>query len=180
MENIKAMIVDPAGHSRRLLCGVFTLLDIRDIRYAASGDLALTELQLHHRDVIFCDDGTKNFPDFVRALRRDTVTRNITVPVFLISTAISHEDIRAARDCGINDVLLKPLSAGTLGRKLQAALTTPKDWVTSKDYIGPDRRVSREERRTQDCPLDFPDRRGQGERRAIVFPLAPTLIGAGK
>ena len=40
----------------------------------------------------------------------------------------------------MNDVIVKPVSAGTVERKLRSLLLAPKAFVTTKEFVGPDRR----------------------------------------
>src|SRR5579883_2655947 len=115
LQNVKVLIVDPAGHSRRLLYGVFPLLEIRDIRSVDRTDLALVELHTHHRDILFCDEETKELATFVKGLR--AAPQHGAMPIFLVAAAITQDQILAARDCGITGVILKPVSAETLERK---------------------------------------------------------------
>ena len=164
LQHVKVLIVDPAGHSRRLLYGVFPLLEIRDIRSTDRTELALIELQAHHPDAIFCDGETHGLPAFVKNLRESR--RHAAIPVFLVTAEIHQDQILAARDCGITGVILKPVSAETLERKLRAALAMPKE----------DRRVAAGERRCETLVPDFPDRRSHPERRVEFFPPS----GGGK
>ena len=161
LQNVKVLIVDPAGHSRRLLYEMFPLLEIRDIRSADRADLAMAELHSHHRDVIFCDEETRDLPAFVKGLRAG---RHGTTPVFLVAAAITQDQILAARDCGITGVVLKPVSAETLERKLRAALAISRE--------GQERRVASEDRRRETVAIDFPDRRNRPDRRVEFFPPA--------
>ena len=56
---------------------------------------------------------------FLRALRRDLTTRDVTVPVVLVSSGAGSSKMNAARDSGMNDVIVKPVSIGTIERKLR-------------------------------------------------------------
>ena len=159
LQSVKVLIVDPAGYSRRLLYGIFPLLEIRDIRSADRADLAMAELQSHHRDVVFCDEETRDMPVFMKSLRGG---RYGATPVFLVAAAITQDQILAARDCGVTGVILKPVSAETLERKLRAALAISRE--------GEERRV--EERRRETIAIDFPDRRSRPDRRVEFFPPA--------
>jgi DNA-binding response OmpR family regulator len=86
-------------------------------------------------------------------------TRDVTVPVVLVSAGADNSKIKAARDSGMNDVIVKPVSVGTIERKLRSLLHNPKPFVTAKEFVGPDRRSSREDRR------QFGERRPGGEDR---------------
>jgi len=171
---IKTLIVDPAGYSRDLLRGILIALGVVDTLNMPNCAKALSALQAHHRDVVFCDERAGNCAEFMKVLRRDVGTRNITVPVFLISAGVQEEQILVARDAGMNGVIVKPVSVATVKRKLSATLKTPKDFVTTKAFIGPDRRTGREDRRIAGDRLGFEDRRVRTQP-AEIFPVPPTL-----
>jgi len=173
LRDIQVMIVDPAGYSRKVLRDILILLGVQDIMQAANCDNVLNALQAHYRNVVFCDEACDT-SGFMKALRRDVKTQNITVPVFLISSGVQEEQIFVARDAGMNGVIVKPVSVATVERKLRIALGSPKDWVASKEFIGPDRRANRDRRGSAGL-AELPDRRGRSDRRADVFAVPPML-----
>jgi len=174
--SIKAIIIDPTGYSRDLLRRILVSLEVHDIDYVSSTGRALSTLQTHRRDVVFCDELAGVPADFMKTLRRDFNTRNILVPVFLVTAGADEQQIHTARDAGINGVIVKPVSVATVERKLRATLQTPKDFVATKAFIGPDRRANREDRRLAGERADREERRGRGRSaEALVFPVAPTL-----
>jgi CheY-like chemotaxis protein len=173
LPRIKVLVVDPAGYSRRLLQELLNSLGVQDIVSAPRSENALSALRANYSNVVFCDEACDT-AGFIKALRRDTKTQNITVPVFMISAGVQQEQIAVARDAGINGVIVKPISAATVERKLRVALGNPKDWVASKEFIGPDRRTNQERRLSCDL-LGFSDRRGGSSLRADIFAISPML-----
>ncbi len=169
--SLKVMIVDPGSYSRSLLRDVLCSLGVNDLITADSCAHARSALLSRHRDVIFLADTAGDIAAFVRALRRDTGTRNITVPVFLIAAGIQQSDIARARDAGMNGIIVKPVSVATVERKLKAALEAPRDWVASMEFIGPDRR-GRKERRVN--RVSKRERRGPAEPGRVT-PVTPRL-----
>ena len=172
--NIGAMIVDPTGYSRDLLRSILITLGVLDIFKVGSTIECLSALRAQHRDVVFCDELAGDCADFMMSLRRDTSTHNITIPVFLVSAGVQEQQVTAARDAGLNSVIVKPVSLATVERKLRATLQTPKDFVTSKTFIGPDRRANREDRRQAGDRPGFTERR-RSSPSAELFAVPPTL-----
>jgi DNA-binding response OmpR family regulator len=60
--------------------------------------------------------------------------------------------ILAARDAGVDEYLIKPLTTAALCAKLEAVLSRRRAFIESEAYVGPDRR-----RRT--APFQGADRR---------------------
>ena len=108
--------------------------------------------------IVFCDEfvGPLSPFEFLKALRMDLTTRDVTIPIVLVSAGASATSVTAARDAGMNDVIAKPVSIATIERKLRSLLLAPRPFVTVKGFVGPDRRGS--------CP----ERRQFGERRPFI------------
>jgi CheY-like chemotaxis protein len=170
-DSLKVMVIDPAAYSRSLLRDVLTSLGVADIAGVDSCAQARSALTMRHRDVIFLSDTAGDIVSFVRALRRDTATRNITVPVFLVSAGIQQAEIGRARDAGLNGIIVKPVSAATVEKKLRLALAAPKDWVASMEFIGPDRRGKKERRKNRAATRE----RRKPPAPGAVVPVTPKM-----
>ena len=131
-------------------------------------DAALRMLREQGFEVVFCDENTEPLGavEFVKALRRDVLTRDPTIPVIMISSAATRTQIEALRDAGADDVICKPVSVETIQRKFDQLLQSPRKFVTAKAFLGPDRR------RSGDREFTGPDRRlSQGQ----IFTQSPRL-----
>ena len=62
------------------------------------------------------------------------------MPVLTISSHTSKEMIESSRDSGANEVLVKPLSGAKLARRILSIIDTPRCFIKSPDFFGPDRR----------------------------------------
>jgi DNA-binding response OmpR family regulator len=51
--------------------------------------------------------------------------------------------ITEARDAGINEILIKPISATQLYQRIKSVIDMPRQFVESDGYFGPDRRRRR-------------------------------------
>jgi two-component system chemotaxis response regulator CheY len=141
-KTIRTLIVDPTNHSKNFLRGLLTSLNVQHVVALANTDEALACLRQECFSIVFCDDlvGPLDPFGFLKALRRDLATSNVTVPVVLVSAGADFSKITAARDAGMNDVIAKPVSIGTIERKLRSLLLAPRPFVTAKSFVGPDRR----------------------------------------
>lgn len=175
-KDITPLIIDPAGHSKALLRTLLANLGVLEPVAVSRTDEALQSMRTEAYSIVFCDEmaGPLDPFDFLKALRRDLSTRDVTVPVVLVSVAADLTKIKYARDVGFNDVIAKPVSAGTIERKLQSLLKAPRPFVTAKAFVGPDRRGrSGDERRQFGERPAGEDRRGHG--KASVFTVAPRV-----
>jgi DNA-binding response OmpR family regulator len=52
----------------------------------------------------------------------------------------SVEDVKTARDIGVNEFIAKPFTAAELSKRMLLAIQHPRQFMVSSHYIGPDRR----------------------------------------
>ncbi len=175
--HIRTLVIDPTGNSRTLLRRILANLGVLGVDAVNRTDEALLILRKNRYTVVFCDElaGPLDAFAFLRALRRDLDTRDVTVPVVMISAGAEFAKVAAARDVGMNDVIVKPVSVDTIGRKLTSLIMAPRAFVTAKAFVGPDRRRAGDRRQ-------FGDRGGADERRGratdgAVFAVPPRIGG---
>lgn len=77
---------------------------------------------------------------FARQLRRAEEEVLAETPVIGLIANADRPTVFAARDCGINALLLRPFSATQLMEKVIWTLGQNTDFIRSEHYIGPDRR----------------------------------------
>jgi DNA-binding response OmpR family regulator len=78
--------------------------------------------------------------NFVRQLRRVDNPTVAETPVIAIIANADRDVVFAARDCGVNVVLLRPFSAAQLLDKVMWTLGQDTPFIRSEGYVGPDRR----------------------------------------
>ena len=137
-----ALIVDDAKPMRQLIRSMLIQFGFAQIFEADDGLDALEQLDKISVDVIICDwmmepmDGL----NFVKALRSHSEPRVKSLPLLMLTAVANENKVKLARDSGITEYLLKPVKTGTLSRRLHSMLSTPRPFIITKDYIGPDRR----------------------------------------
>jgi PleD family two-component response regulator len=141
-DTLKILIVDGKRGNAKVLQGVLHVLGIREVVTLDHSGKALEELKGTVFDIVFCDEEAQpvNPAAFARTVRKDATNRSHRVPIILLSGAPQRRQVEIARDCGINDFLAMPLSAATVKKKLETVLFSPKRFVKSDAFIGPDRR----------------------------------------
>ncbi|WP_374303199.1 response regulator [Ferrovibrio sp.] len=108
----------------------------------------------------------------VRRLRRDSGELG-RIPIILMIEAPEAALVIAARDAGVNEIVIKPPAVEALVRRLMSVLKEPRPFVRVKGFIGPDRRRLIERRRgdrrfielePEDIPGNSDRRKGGGRR----------------
>jgi DNA-binding response OmpR family regulator len=77
------------------------------------------------------------------------------MPVIMLTGFPERARIVAARDSGINEYILKPVSPKMLYSRIRAVIEQPRRYVKTRIYFGPDRRRGAQE-------FQGDDKRGDG------------------
>ena len=68
-------------------------------------------------------------------------TPNRFVPIIMTAGTGHLDNVIRARNAGISEYLVKPFSAGALADRITRVIESPREFVISDNYIGPDRRI---------------------------------------
>ena len=139
---LSALIVENSLMMRNIIAEMLRQFGIRDVVKVTNAEEALKVTANQRFDFIILDFflGSMDGGDFTRHLRVDESNRNRRIPILLVTAQPDHEKVLKSRDCGINEILAKPLSAKGLLIRLNAMLAQARPFIVSRDYIGPCRR----------------------------------------
>ena len=136
-------IADPNHYTRRLVQGMLRNFGANKIIEATSSEDTLKILSEHKIDVMICDSELppKGGLSLARTIRHNKDVGVHTLPILLMTADAREATIKMARDAGTNMVLLKPISPKNLYDRLAWVAFTPRNFVDSPAYFGPDRRL---------------------------------------
>jgi two-component system, chemotaxis family, chemotaxis protein CheY len=106
---------------------------------------ALSTLHTEQIDIVLTDlsmapvDGL----EFTKMLRCAPDSPAPFVPVVMITGHSDRARVMAARDAGVNEFLVKPITSRALFDRFVSLIDAPRAFVRSEDYMGPDRRRRR-------------------------------------
>lgn len=149
------LVVDDNHHMRMLIMEILRAIGVRDAHEAGDGAEALNVMRTKRIDLVITDIAMQPIDgvDFVRLLRNSNDSPNPTVPVIMITGHSTPARVNEARDAGVNEFLVKPVTAKGVLDRLQRVIDRPRQFIRTGDYFGPDRR-----RRAD------PDYKGPGRR----------------
>jgi two-component system, chemotaxis family, chemotaxis protein CheY len=142
LDRLKVLVVDDKPYMRTLLRELLKVLGVQEIYEAPNGAEALDVLTRKRCDLILSDlsmegmDGLE-FTQRVRGLDRRL---NPTVPIIMISGYTERSRVEAARDAGVSEFLVKPVTLQNLTTHIAEVLERPRRFVQTPAYSGPDRR----------------------------------------
>ncbi len=158
LERLKVLVVDDNPHMvsivKTILRG-FGINSIYDARDGADARRTIRDIQF---DLIIADFAMKPMDgcEFTRQLRCDETCANRFVPIIMLSAYAERSKVESARDSGITEFCAKPVTVSELYRKFVLVTNSPRPFVRTKAYSGPDRR------RRKESMHDGPERREHG------------------
>jgi PleD family two-component response regulator len=131
----------------------------REIREAANGAEALKIMEKYLPDVVLVDwemepvDGL----EFVKRVRDPKQSPDSFARIIMVSSVAERQRVLAAWSAGIDEFLVKPVSAADLIGRIRKVIESPRPFIRVESYCGPDRRRPR-------LPYDGPERRSEAQQ----------------
>ena len=142
LKKMKVLVVDPNAFMRGVVADSLRRLMVTNIMAAASAVEAFTVGRMFKPDIIFVDwdAGRMSGLEFAREVRRNTTGVSRETPIILLAGVIDHDQLMSARQAGINEFLLKPVSAQGVLSRIEEVVLRPRKFIDSRNYVGPCRR----------------------------------------
>jgi len=156
LAKIRILVVDDNAFMRTIIRRILGALGCTDVREAGDGAEALKILQSWAADIVLLDWEMSPFNgiEFTKMVRRIEDNTNTFLPIIMISAHSEFWRIRQARDAGVNEFLVKPISAKMIYQRIRNVIEKPRPFVHAPGFFGPDRRRQElnhgEERRIHD------------------------------
>ncbi len=154
-EALAVLLIDDSPMMRRVVNQMLHAFGVESVHIAADGKSGLKMLNAFHIDLVITDwlmEPMDGF-DFVRLVRTDPYVATPMVPILMMTAHSELWRVAAARDAGINEFILKPITPANLLSRLIYMIEKPRPFVRTHTYFGPDRR------RKAEYPYFGPDRR---------------------
>lgn len=142
LTNIKFLVADDNAFMRTIIRRILVTLGVQEIREASDGAEALKIIQTWPADIILLDWEMTPFDgiEFTTMVRNANDMSNTFMPIIMISAHSEYWRISQARDAGINEFLVKPISAKSLFSRICKVIEKPRPYVNAPGFFGPDRR----------------------------------------
>jgi CheY-like chemotaxis protein len=141
LDQLRVLIVDDNQHMRTIVGAILKSAGITSIREAGNGAQALMLLKDFPADLAIVDlqmapmDGL----EFTRQLRKSSALKP-DLPIIMMTGHADQARVVLARDAGVNEFLVKPVTAKGVFDRINAAVFKPRNFVKAPTYLGPDRR----------------------------------------
>jgi two-component system chemotaxis response regulator CheY len=142
LSQLDFLIVDDNQNMRSLVRTILNNLGVKNIHEASGAPEALDMMRQFRTDILILDwrmepvDGIA----FTKQLRTDPQSPNRFVPIVMLTAHSQKHRVNEARDAGVNEFVVKPVSARALYARIRSLIGTPREFVETATYFGPDRR----------------------------------------
>ena len=151
-ERCNLLLVEDNHYVRTVLDNLLRHLSFKNITVAENGADAIDYFKTFNKaggfsngraiDLVISDlvMSPVNGLLLLRWLRTAKESPNRFMPFIMLSGAADNEYVHAARDLGVTEFLGKPFSAQTVSSRILEVVNFPRQFVTTENYFGPDRR----------------------------------------
>ncbi len=184
--NIKGLVflvADANPYFSRIIVGLLRSFGATAVTEVRNSFDAIQMLNSQKIDILLCDDKLPPHGGLqvTHAIRRKRDNENRTIPILIMSGETRESLVKIARDAGANMVLAKPVSASSLYDRLAWIAFTPRQFVDTPSYYGPDRRFKNEPypgvgRRKTDKPAEGVAGAPTPDQGDNTVPASPALM----
>lgn len=152
---LSVLVVEDSPPMLEVVVNALKLLGVGQVYQARNGESGFQQFVKIRPDIVVTDwemepvDGL----ELIKWIRRDSMSPKRTVPVIIMTGYAASMRVAEARDKGVTEFLVKPFTANELARRIAYVIDSPRDFVETQEFFGPDRR----RRRSQD--YEGPERR---------------------
>ena len=136
---LKVLIVDDEASMRKVTRALLQAIGVHQIYEAADGRSGLDAIRARAPDIVILDweMPSPNGPEFVRTVRSPIHFPLPDVPIIMLTGYSERSRVVEAVRLGVNEYLLKPVSATAMLARIVSILTKPRRMVKQGDYYGP-------------------------------------------
>ncbi|MFC3070528.1 response regulator [Phenylobacterium soli] len=142
LRDARFLVVDDHQPMREILKSLLYGLGARQVQEARDAAEAFDILRYTVFDILLTDydmEGATGV-QLARRLRRTEGNANRRIPIIMVTGRAEGPVIIQARDAGVDEYLVKPLTTVGLCQKIEAVLARRRPFIDSTAYVGPDRR----------------------------------------
>jgi len=142
LQSLQILLVDDNPYMRAITSAVLQSAGVRKVREASDGAAGLETLREHAIDLAIVDFNM--FPldgvEFTRLVRNSPDSVNPFLPIIMMTGHSEKSRVYEARDAGVTEFVVKPITAKSILDRIQAVIYRPRPFVKTDGYFGPDRR----------------------------------------
>jgi two-component system, chemotaxis family, chemotaxis protein CheY len=165
---LRFLIIDDSVYMRKVLKTLLHGFGAREVLEAEDGAAGLEIFMTYSPDIVIVDwempilDGL----EVTRMIRQPTTSVNPFAPIIMVTGHSEKRRVVLAREAGVNEFLVKPISSKGLYDRVLTVVAFPRPYIRTKSFFGPDRR------RGASNTYSGPDRRKSSADSEVIKPRA--------
>jgi DNA-binding response OmpR family regulator len=142
IQSISVLVVDDNQYMRKVVRNLLVNVGVKNVYEAADGIAGLDAIRTVAPDIVVLDWEMPllNGAELVRIVRSPGVFPMPDVPIIMLSGHGERWRVIEAVRLGVNEYLIKPVSAQALLDRIMSILAKPRPIVQMGDYYGPEPR----------------------------------------
>jgi DNA-binding response OmpR family regulator len=142
IQSISVLVVDDNQYMRKVIRNLLVNVGVKNVYEAADGIAGLDAIRTVAPDIVVLDWEMPllNGAELVRIVRSPGVFPMPDVPIIMLSGHGERWRVIEAVRLGVNEYLIKPVSAQALLDRIMSILAKPRPIVQMGDYYGPEPR----------------------------------------
>lgn len=139
---LRFLVIDDNAHMRRIVRTLLHGFGTREVYEAEDGAAGLEAFTHYMPDIVLADWVMPIFDglELTQMVRQLGANPNPYVPIIMLTGHSEKARVVGARDAGITEFLVKPISAKALYERIFNVIANPRPFIKTKTYFGPDRR----------------------------------------
>ncbi len=169
VQSIDVLVVDDNQFMRKLIRNLLVNVGVKNVHEAGDGIAGLEAIRTLSPDIVVLDWEMPflNGAELVRIVRSPGVFPVPDVPIIMLSSHGERWRVVEAIRLGVNEYLMKPISAKALLERLVSIFTKPRPMVQLGTYYGPEpRKHVPDAVQRPAIPFDEPDARPDAQPKA--------------
>jgi two-component system chemotaxis response regulator CheY len=141
---LRFLVIDDNAHMRRILRTLLHGFGAREVYEAEDGAAGLEAFTHYVPDIVITDWAMPVFDglELTQMIRQPGANANPYVAIIMLTGHSEKKRVTSARDAGVTEFLAKPISAKGLYERIVNVIASPRAFIKTKNYFGPDRRRS--------------------------------------
>lgn len=136
---IRSLIIDDDSNISHEFKRILLSLKITKSLFTTSEN-ALDKIASGEFNFLVMDYGCKGASNIVRTVRKIDDPHICSMPIIAISRIATSRIVEEARDAGVTEFVIKPISTQKLDEVITSSVLHPRTFIISRSYVGPDRR----------------------------------------
>lgn len=142
LRDVVILVADRNPYSSQIIKGMLRGFGANRVSTAENSKAVLLALENQKVDLLLCDERLPEHGGarLTRTIRGAAFGENRMLPIVVMCARAREGTIKQVRDAGANMAIVKPMSAKSLYERLTWVAFSPRRFVETESYFGPDRR----------------------------------------